>query len=69
MTKIARTWRVEAVTVVRLENLVQALGVYPSETVNLLLSASFDQLDAGRWTLLTRPGRPELDGLQEAKVE
>ena len=61
---ITRTYRLTRETVNRLERLAGGMEVYHSELVEMLLSTAFDQVEGGHWKVRTRPGRPELNGIE-----
>lgn len=67
MTKITRTWRIDADTVARLERVCQRTGVYSSPLVDLMLQSALNRLETGQLALVTRPGRPILDRLEETE--
>lgn len=53
--RIARSYQLRFRTIRRLVKLCQALGVYPSDLVDYLLTASLDRVDAGELVIETRP--------------
>ena len=50
MDKKARTYRLDASTVERIEQLCNELQAYPSPLIDMLLQRALDEIEAGRWT-------------------
>ena len=51
----AKTYRLKAETLRRLQVLVSETGAYHSQLIDVLLTRAMDEIDAGRWTLKKKP--------------
>ena len=51
----AKTYRLKAETLRRLEALVTETGAYHSQLIDQLLTRAMDEIDAGRWKLKKKP--------------
>lgn len=61
----ARTWQVDRSTSEEINRLADALQVYPSDLVNMLLSRAIDALETGAWSIERKPVKYSLHWGQE----
>lgn len=59
-----RTYRLAPATVGRLDRLAEETEIYHSRLVDALLMMAMDYVEMGYWEIVTKPGRPELDGIR-----
>lgn len=60
----ARTYRLHADTIRRIDDLAAAANIYQSALVDALLCRTLDDIDAGRLVIQTRPVKYELDRIE-----
>lgn len=66
---VARTYRLSAGTVKRIDHIVDQYGISPSHLVEALLQFALSEVDAGRLELLQKPVKFKLIGIERKDPE